>query len=438
MPTPRNIVPIVGPAEPETALAAPPPHLTYHGGHLLANVEVTTIFWGAAWTRSPDNALVTSVNQFFDDILGSSLIDLLAEYGAADQSIGHGSRTATVTISRPEPGRALPGGGREINDGEIQTALQGWIAGGDVDGPNGNTLYFVYLPRNVTAVLDDARSCQLFCGYHNHIGDTVFYAVEPFLTCDGCKFGEVIDSLTKVSSHELCEAITDPTLDAWFDDTPPRNEIGDICNTDTQRLGRWTVQSEWSNEGNACLIRPFRHLFTGSPAAVSWGPDRLDFFGIGRSGDTFGRWVDLGRRFVGSPAAVSWGPDRLDFFGIGTDGAMYQRAWTGDTFGDWVNLGGHFTGSPAAVSWGPDRLDFFGIGTDGAMYQRAWTGDTFGDWVNLGGHFTGSPAAVSPGPATPSATGSTWPDRSDTPADQGSRIDAPSRRVSSTSRSWRM
>src|SRR6266542_2090534 len=330
MPTPRNIVPIVGPAEPETALAAPPPHLTYHGGHLLANVEVTTIFWGAAWTRSPDNALVTSVNQFFDDILGSSLIDLLAEYGAADQSIGHGSRTATVTISRPEPGRALPGGGREINDGEIQTALQGWIAGGDVDVPNGNTLYFVYLPRNVTAVLDDARSCQLFCGYHNHIGDTVFYAVEPFLTCDGCKFGEVIDSLTKVSSHELCEAITDPTLDAWFDDTPPHNEIGDICNTDTQRLGR-------------CNGAMYQRAWTG---------------------DTFGRWVDLGRRFVGSPAAVSWGPDRLDFFGIGTDGAMYQRAWTGDTFGDWVNLGGHFTGSPAAVSWGPDRLDFFGIGTD--------------------------------------------------------------------------
>jgi hypothetical protein len=87
--------------------------------------------------------------------------------------------------------------------------------------------------------------------------------------------------------------------------------------------------------------------------------------------------------FAGSPAAVSWGPGRLDFFAIGTDGAMYQRAWVDDHFGDWVNLGGHFTGSPAAVSWGPGRLDFFAIGTDGAMYQRAWVDDHFGDWVNL-------------------------------------------------------
>jgi hypothetical protein len=42
--------------------------------------------------------------------------------------------------------------------------------------------------------------------------------------------------------------------------------------------------------------------------------------------------------FQGSPAAVSWGPDRLDFFGIGTNGHMYQRAWTGAAFGEWVDL----------------------------------------------------------------------------------------------------
>jgi hypothetical protein len=85
----------------------------------------------------------------------------------------------------------------------------------------------------------------------------------------------------------------------------------------------------------------------------------------------------------GSPAVTSWGPDRLDFFGVGTDGHMYQRAWTGTGFGDWVDLGGSFTGSPAVTSWAPGRLDFFGVGTDGHMYQRAWTGTEFGDWFDL-------------------------------------------------------
>jgi hypothetical protein len=85
----------------------------------------------------------------------------------------------------------------------------------------------------------------------------------------------------------------------------------------------------------------------------------------------------------GSPAVTSWGPGRLDFFGVGTDGHMYQRAWTGAAFGDSVDLGGSFTGSPAVTSWGPGRLDFFGVGTDGHMYQRAWTGTEFGDWFDL-------------------------------------------------------
>jgi hypothetical protein len=57
------------------------------------------------------------------------------------------------------------------------------------------------------------------------------------------------------------------------------------------------------------------------------------------TGSEFGGWVDLGGHFQGSPAVTSWGPNRLDFFGIGTDQRMYQRAWTGSEFGGWVGLG---------------------------------------------------------------------------------------------------
>ena len=34
----------------------------------------------------------------------------------------------------------------------------------------------------------------------------------PFANCSGCVFpGQFLDTLTEVSSHELAEAITDPT-----------------------------------------------------------------------------------------------------------------------------------------------------------------------------------------------------------------------------------
>src|SRR5258708_4037924 len=64
----------------ETLAAGPttPPHLTYRNGPLLSNVEVFTVFWGAAWNTT-QQPLASQINQFFDFILTSPLIDQLAE-----------------------------------------------------------------------------------------------------------------------------------------------------------------------------------------------------------------------------------------------------------------------------------------------------------------------------------------------------------------------
>src|SRR5450631_4472674 len=66
----------------EGAKAAPAvaPHLSYRNGPLLTGVEVFTVFWGALWQLSSNAALLTQVNQFFDFILTSSLIDQMTEY----------------------------------------------------------------------------------------------------------------------------------------------------------------------------------------------------------------------------------------------------------------------------------------------------------------------------------------------------------------------
>lgn len=255
MTKPRQIVPLVQAGEMAELAPATKPHLTHHGGPVLSNVEVFTIFWGAAWQQPAQIALIGQLNNFFDTILKSSLIDVLAQYHTATQKIGQGTRVGTTTITSPQPGTLLPSGRREVSDSDIQTVLQGWIKKGAVPPNNSNTLYFVYLPPNVVSVLGSQKSCSNFCGYHSHIGGTIFYAVEPFITCAGCTFGQIFDSLTKVSSHELCEAITDPALNGWFDNTAG-DEIGDICNTDVRSVDGFTVQAEWSNADNACVIAP--------------------------------------------------------------------------------------------------------------------------------------------------------------------------------------
>src|SRR5205814_7822015 len=106
---------------------AQPPKLTYHQGHLLTSVEVYTIFWGTGWQQAPQNGLIQQLNAFFDFILTSSLMDLLEEYSVPGQTIGHGKRVGTKTITSSDPGTARPGGGRLVTDAQIQQALQNWI-----------------------------------------------------------------------------------------------------------------------------------------------------------------------------------------------------------------------------------------------------------------------------------------------------------------------
>jgi hypothetical protein len=84
-------------------------------------------------------------------------------------------------------------------------------------------------------------------------GRRLFYTVLPYPGCTGCVGGLApFDALTSTSSHELCEAITDPIPgQGWYDDA--NGELGDICAWQTKTVGAYTVQLEWSNKAGACV-----------------------------------------------------------------------------------------------------------------------------------------------------------------------------------------
>jgi len=247
---PIRIVPLHLPIElyrPSAGIAAAPAaQLTYRGGPLLDSIKVFTIFWGKAWQTTPNSSLANQVNQFFKFVVSSALIDQLAEYSVPGQPIGHGSFIGTVTIATP----ALS---HSVTDAAIQQTLQLEIkSNSSVPKPDANTLYFIYLPPGTAVVQGGSRSCQAFCGYHDTFGNGIYYAVMPFPNCAGCLGGmSNLDALTSTSSHEFCEAITDPVPgQGWYDDT--HGEIGDICAWQTKKLGNYTVQLEWSNKNASC------------------------------------------------------------------------------------------------------------------------------------------------------------------------------------------
>lgn len=244
---PIRIVPLHVPDKPvPESLVGAAPHLTYRGGPLLSAVEVFIVFWGKQWVAAPLAGMAPNLTAFFQYILTSPLIDQLAEYNVLGVSIGHGSLIGSAIVTAP----ALKS---TVSDNAIQSMLKLKLASGEVPPTNANRLYFVYLPPGVTVSDGHDRSCKSFCGYHSDIGGQTFYAVMPYPNCNGCLAGlNALDALTGTSSHELCEAITDPVAGSgWYDDV--NGEIGDICAWTFKKLGGYNIQLEWSNQAGRCI-----------------------------------------------------------------------------------------------------------------------------------------------------------------------------------------
>jgi hypothetical protein len=72
----------------------------------LTSVKVFTVFWGGAWEQQPVRDTVGQINQFFETILSSELMDQLTEYNVPGQQIGHGTWIGSATVD------AGPFGGR--------------------------------------------------------------------------------------------------------------------------------------------------------------------------------------------------------------------------------------------------------------------------------------------------------------------------------------
>jgi hypothetical protein len=240
--TPIRIVPL----RLEAVAPVGTPQLTYRGGPLLSEAQVFVFFWGDAWQQDPQVALVPQINSFFDYALTSEVMDQLAEYSVPGRTISYGTRTGSIELTTAPPS--------SVSDGDVKQLIQQEISSDPaVPQPNSSSLYFVFLPPGVTVGLNGGASCVNFCGYHNDIDGQVFYAVMPYPDCSGCTGARsVIDALTATTSHELCEAITDPIPgQGWYDDQ--NGEIGDICAWKTKQLGDYVVQLEWSNAAGRCL-----------------------------------------------------------------------------------------------------------------------------------------------------------------------------------------
>lgn len=267
------------------ALTAPSstPHLTYSGGPVVSNAQVTSVAWGTG-------SVYGTLGGFFGGVLRSPYISWLREYdtpaapNGTGQHIGYGSYAGAGTLTPPSTVTTI------VDDSDIQTALLDAVKAGTLPAPtldsdgNVNTIYAVFFPHGDTITVDGTASGAPggFCAYHGattgttDAGDHLLYMVLPDPTtggmATGCGAHSALGNLESYTAHELIETITDPlvalappTTDApplaWYDDA--NGEIADICanladpdGTTTGSDGAvYTVQKGWSNALGDCIVQ---------------------------------------------------------------------------------------------------------------------------------------------------------------------------------------
>jgi photosystem II stability/assembly factor-like uncharacterized protein len=234
--------------------------LIYNGGPELQNVAVETVYLGQDWGTADSQAEISRLDQFQGYITNSTYMDLLAEYSTNGFTVGHGTFVGHDIVA----GTGAPTDGQQIDNTQIQAMLNTEIRAGKVQAPTPNRLYFVYVAPNVVITLGQDDSVNSFLGYHSEFTDSqgveVFYAViaNPIgnATIPGTSD---FQQQTEVSTHELAEAITDPSNPAtaeapggWFDDSG--QEVGDKCNAMISYLNGYAVQDEYSNAAGGCVL----------------------------------------------------------------------------------------------------------------------------------------------------------------------------------------
>lgn len=227
---------------------ASPGNLIDHGGPVLSNSNTYAIWWGNPAAFPADAQ--TGIDSFFQGLNGTSFLNLTSQYmrGASVSTSFHTNWTDTSAPPNHAP-----------NPSAIASEVCKMILGnGEV--PNSTAVYFVY-----TSNFPHAN----YCAWHSYgkcNGTTIQIAYMPNITgVAGCDPGNLYScnsysqgtrSLANVTSHEFMEAITDPTLSAWYDSSGAEN--GDKCawkfsSCVTLTNGSWQLQQEWSNSVGGCV-----------------------------------------------------------------------------------------------------------------------------------------------------------------------------------------
>jgi hypothetical protein len=196
--------------------------ISYHGGPVMLGTTHVYYIWYGNWSGNSANSILTNLAQH---IGGSPYFNInTTYYNGSNVHVSNSVQYMTSVNDNYSHGTSL-------SDSAIQQVVAGAINGGGLPLDTSG-LYFVLTSADVTA---SSGFCTQYCGWHTHGTINTMDIKYSFIgnpdRCPSSCAAQTTspngnagaDGMASIIAHELEEAVTDPDLNAWYDNRGMEN-----------------------------------------------------------------------------------------------------------------------------------------------------------------------------------------------------------------------
>ena len=219
-------------------------NLLWHNGPVMHSTTIVPVFWGTSWSNSSFKGDKQSgLDTLYSGIGGTPYLLTNSEYTDASGNVNTAAVTKASDLSDSTATSGTPTTAQVLAE----------VAKVTNNNPTPGAYYPVYS--------DTPRGSAGYCAWHSsgtingiQVEFGFFFNLDGDSGCDPVDTGGVhsqgLAALANVSGHELSEMVTDPQLNAWYDQKGAENS--DKCAwtfSGTVRIGKedWKIQGNWSN-----------------------------------------------------------------------------------------------------------------------------------------------------------------------------------------------
>jgi hypothetical protein len=212
--------------------------INYHGGPLMLGTTNVYYIWYGNWSGNSANTILENLAR---NIGGSPYFNInTSYYNGSGTRVTNRVNFVTSTTDTYSQGKALTDAGVQAVVANATKTL----------GHDTNGVYFVLTSADVN---ETSGFCTQYCGWHTHgtiSGMDIKYAFigNPDRCPSACAAQTTspngnagADGMASIIAHELEEAVTDPDLNAWYDNRGYEN--ADKC--------AWTFGTTYASANNS-------------------------------------------------------------------------------------------------------------------------------------------------------------------------------------------